>query len=112
MAAVDTVIVNWNSTITALWTLANADTGNAAIMNRFADRTVAVTGTFGGATVTVEGSNDKVNWFTLNDNAGAALTFTAAGMKLILENPVYVRAKTAGGAGTAVSVIIAGAGGQ
>lgn len=96
------------------WTLGNADTGAAAIMNRWSDKTVHVTGTFAGATITIQGSNDNVNWLTLNDTAGTpvALTFAATGMKVILENPIYIRAISSGGAGTAVTVIIAGSGGQ
>lgn len=105
-------IVTSDHQFTASWALGNADTGVATDMHRWADRTVHVVGTFGGATVTIQGSNDNVNWLTLNDNAGAALTFTVTGMKLILENPLYVRAITSGGAGTALTVIIAGAGGQ
>lgn len=103
---------DFNKMRTASWALGNADTGNAVDMHRWADRTVQVLGTFGGATVTIQGSNDNTNWVTLNDSGSTALTFTAAGMKLILENPIYVRAISAGGTASAITVIIAGAGGQ
>lgn len=106
-----TVIDN-DHQVAVTWALGNADTGVASNIKRWADRTVHVTGTFGGATVTIQGSNDNVTFATLNDNTGAALTFTAAGLKVILENPTYIRAVTSGGAGTAVVVVIAGAGGQ
>lgn len=107
-----TKILDGNKMYTATWALGNADTGLAADLHRWADRTVHVVGTFGGATVTIQGSNDNTNWLTLNDSSGAALAFTATGMKVILENPIYVRAISAGGGGTAVTVIVAGAGGQ
>lgn len=113
MAAQLALTVNdYNKMRTATWTLGNADTGNAADMHRWSDRTVQVVGTFGAATVVIQGSNDNTNWVTLNDSNGAALSFTAAGMKVILENPIWIRAVSSGGTGTAVSVIVAGAGGQ
>lgn len=105
-------IIDNDHQVTVTWALGNADTGVATNISRWADRTVHVLGTFGGATVTIQGSNDNTNWVTLNDTGGSALTFTAAGMKIIAENPVYMRATTSGGAGTAVSVIVRGAGGQ
>lgn len=105
-------IINANKMAVLLWTLGNADTGVASDMFRWADRTVQVSGTFGGATIVIEGSNDKTTWFTLNDNAGLPLSFTAAGMKLMLENPIYVRPVSSGGTGTSVAISIAGAGGQ
>jgi hypothetical protein len=107
-----TSIVTSDHQFTASWALGNADTGLGVDMHRWADRTVQVVGTFGGATVLIEGSNDNSNWLTLNDSSGAALSFTATGMKVILENPLYVRASSSGGAGSAITVIIAGAGGQ
>lgn len=106
-----TVIDN-DHQVAVTWSLGNADTGVPSAISRWADRTVHVTGTFGGATVTMQGSNDNTNWATLNDTSGSALTFTATGMKLIGENPIYIRAITAGGAGTAVVVVVRGAGGQ
>lgn len=105
-------ILDNNKMNTATWALGIADTGLPVDMHRWADRTVQVSGTFGGATVTIQGSNDKITWFTLNDNTGAALAVTTAVLKLILENPIYVRAISAGGAGSAITVILAGAGGQ
>ena len=94
-----------------LWeTMADDDVGGVAGADAgspsFADKTVHVTGTFGGATVTIEGSNDGTNFVTLNDAGGSALSFTSAGLKTILENPLEIRPKTAGGSGTDVDVII------
>jgi len=112
MATVHTENVDNDKMKSETWTLGNADTGASALMRRWADRTVHVLGTFAGATITIQGSNDNTNWLTLNDSLGSPLTFTATGMKLILENPIWVRAISSGGAGTAATVIIAGAGGQ
>jgi len=110
-----TVIGNTNGDpngVTASWTLGNADTGVAANIRRYADRTVQVSGTFGGATVIIQGSNDNSTWFTLNDNTGAALSFVANGLKVMLENPSYIRPVSSGGAGSTIVVIVSGSGGQ
>ena len=74
----------------------------------WADRTTQATGTFGGATCAIEGSNDNVNWFTLSNAAGAtAATFTAAGVKTIIELPRYMRPNlTVVGVGATITVIL------
>jgi len=58
-----------------------------------ADRTVQVIGTFGGATVIIEGSNDGVTWAQCHDATGVLIAFTAAGMNVLLENPLHLRAR-------------------
>ena len=85
-------------------TLTATDVGEARVNTYYNDRTVSVTGTFGG-TVSIQGSNDGTNWFTLTDNSGLALEFTAAGMKLIAEAPLYIR-PSAGSGVSDVDVII------
>ena len=74
----------------------------------FADKTVQASGTWASATVVIQGSNDNVTWFTLNDPGGTALSFTADAIKVILENPLYIRPKSSGGSGTDVNVTLAG----
>lgn len=68
-------------------------TGQAIDCGNFADKSVQVTGTFGGATVTIQGSNivTSPTYATLNDPTGSAITFTSAGIKGILENTYWVR---------------------
>jgi hypothetical protein len=80
------------------WTLTGTDTGVLSttgptyVQNpQGSDRSVQVSGTFGGGTVLIEGSNDGSNWFTLTDPTGAALSFAAAGLKQILELTRYIR---------------------
>jgi len=74
----------------------------------WADRTVHVSGTFGGATCTIQGSNDNSNWFSLHQaHDGSVAAFTAAGMCAILENPRYIRPNlTVAGVGATVNVIL------
>lgn len=85
------------------WDLTQADaTGTASSHAGAADRTVQVAGTFGGATVVIQGSNqhDPTEWHTLHDMAGADLSFTSGGMRVMGENPLHVRAVLTGGDGT------------
>lgn len=46
----------------------------------------------GGAVVTIQGSNDGTNYFTMtNASGGAAVTFSADGGKQTIERPRYIR---------------------
>jgi len=87
-------------------TVGNADVGQAHEMASWPDRTVHLFGTWGGATIVLQGSNDGTNWQTLRDPGGNNLSFTADGLKAILENPRYIRPSSSGGTGTDVDVII------
>lgn len=81
-----------------------SDTGIAFEYSKHPTKTVHVIGTFGG-TVTIQGSNDprgltdpgSAVWTTLTADGTNALTFTAAGMKTIHENPRFIRAITGSG---------------
>ena len=67
----------------------------------FSDRSVQVIGTFGGATVTMQGSNDGgTTWNTLNDAFGTALTFTAGGIKQVTEVCGHMRPLVSSASGT------------
>lgn len=72
----------------------------------YVDRTVQVTGTFGGATIVLEGSNDGTNFVTLNAPGNSALSFTSAGLKQILESAAYIRPNISGGAGVSVDITV------
>lgn len=86
--------------------MANGDVGSAFDLVNHADRSVHVVGTFGaGGSVSLKGSNDGVDWRTLRDPLGNALTFTSADLKGVLELPRYVRPEvTAGDGTTAITV--------
>ena len=89
----------------ATWSaLATGDTGEPLSNPSYADRSVQVTGTFGGATITIEGSNDGTNYTTLTDTAGAALSFTVTGVRQILQVTRYIRPLVTGGAGVVINV--------
>lgn len=84
------------------WTgLLVGDTGSPVQFNKYADRCTQITGTFGvGGSVSMEGSNDGVNWFPVNKMAGGAATFTAAGGGQLLDNPLFMRPNVTAGDGT------------
>ncbi len=72
------------------------------------DKTVQATGTWGGATLVVQGSADNVTYVGLNDSRGEgnAISMSADNIVTIAENPQYIRAVTSGGTGTSLTVTI------
>lgn len=88
------------------WTpLTNSNTdGSPVVATEWADRCVSIDGTFGGATVVIQGSNDGSNWYTLNNAQGTAISGTAGLLKQIVEVPYYIRPLLSGGAGSSVTV--------
>jgi len=92
-----------------LWeTITCGDTGSIYEVPDWATSlTVQVHGTFTDdaspaetATLTMQGSNDGANWATLHADDGNDVAFTAAGMEIIAELPMYIRPnlnKTSGG---------------
>lgn len=95
--------------------LLNTDTGDWLEIGNHSDKCFQVTGTFGGATVTIQGSNDPLVITTPLSAAAATLTdplgnnATSAAsttMKQILENPRYIRPSVSGGDGTTVLSVI------
>jgi hypothetical protein len=103
MAVVDALITVPVSHVAIVsWlTLLDDDTGDAQVTAHYADKTVTVTGTFGASgSVTLQGSNDGSIWHTLVDPQGNDLTFTAAGIEQVLENPLYLRPIVTVGDGT------------
>ena len=92
-----------------LWeTITEGDTGAWVDIKKFTDNTITVTGDFSSETLTMQGSNsaDGSNPFTLTDNNGLPVTFTAAGAKLIAEAPKVIRPSLSGSTGGDVDVIL------
>lgn len=85
--------------------MATGDTSEPVGFASMSDRSIQVEGTFGGATVNIEGSNDKgATWAPIQDAEGALLTFTAAGLKQVLEVTGLIRATVTGGAASGINV--------
>lgn len=81
--------------------MANSDTGQPySDWGNFA-RSVQVEGAFGSAgSISIEGSNDGVNWHVLLNAAGSAATLTAAGIINIQTNAANIRPHVTAGDGT------------
>jgi len=91
-----------------LWeTITNANSdGSPVAASSFAHASVQVTGTFGGATCTIQASNDGSNWVTATDQAGAAVTFTSAGLKHVYTKAAFIRPLLSGGSGSDLDVTL------
>jgi len=97
------------SIISFTWALTTADPTGAYIdQTAWADRTFTASGTWGGATCTIEGSNDGTNWMPLSDAAGAADATAAANKAItVVELTRYIRPNlTTVGVGATVTVTL------
>ena len=70
----------------ATWVLATGDTAAPIQLAMSGDRSVQVS-----AAATIEGSNDGVTYFTLNDASGSPLALAGPGLKQILEITRWIR---------------------
>jgi len=100
---------DYNS-IEILWeTMTSADgTGHGADVSQYSELSYQATGTFGGATVVMQGSNDGgTTWATLRDDLGNALSLTVAGLLSILEPVGMIRPfLSVAGAGADIDVTL------
>jgi hypothetical protein len=67
---------------------------------------VQFTGTFGGATVVLQGSNDGTNWVTLKDTQGEDISATDAGMFEFTSAARYLRVSASGGTSQSINAYI------
>lgn len=97
------------SVFLASWSLTTANADGAPIERvEWADRTWQAVGTWGGATLAFQGSNDGTNWFPLTNAAGgSAATLSANGGLATVELPRFVRPNlTTPGAGATITVTL------
>lgn len=92
-----------------LWeTLTESDTAGsvlpASVLSLFGS--VQVIGTFGGATVVFQGSNDGTNWVNLNDKDGNAISLSAAGAAEFSTAMLYLRPSASGGSSQDIDVYV------
>jgi len=89
-------------------TLTEADSAEAAELNSLSGLagSVQVTGTFGGATVTLQSSNDGTNFATMKDPAGNDISMTSAGMSEFSTAARYIRPSATGGTAQDVDVTV------
>lgn len=110
MATVAPTITRLGDNVVILdYLLTNADSDGAPFKAKhfgdYSDRNVAVYGTFGGATITVQGSGDSASWTGLTDAGSVAISLGAAGTETINETTPFTRPLLTGGAGSSVHVV-------
>lgn len=81
-------------------------TGTWLEMPASSDRSIQVDGTWGSATLVVQGSNDGVSWHTLTDPQGNAISKTADFIEMVTELTRYIRVSTSGGTGTDLDAVL------
>jgi len=91
----------------AAWAgLLNGDDGSPFGSSDYSDRSVQVTGTFGATgSVSIEGSNDGVNYVGLTDPQGNAIAITEAKIEQVSELTRYIRPRVTAGDGTTTLVV-------
>lgn len=67
---------------------------------------VQVVGTFGGATVKLQVSNDGTNWADASDVLGNAISLTATGYFEFSLSAAYIRPAITSGSGNDIDVIV------
>lgn len=80
--------------------MAGSDVGEAYEIYGYNDRTIQVAGTFDSGTIVLQGTVDATNYQTLRDPSSTAISFTAAGLKGVLEAVHKVRPSVSGGGGS------------
>ena len=95
--------------VLATWAaMATNDVGAGVPIAYAADLTTQATGTFGGGTITWQGSNDNTNWSSLTQRSGTtAMAFTAAGMGTANENPAWIRPAVTSGTSVVIKGVVA-----
>lgn len=89
--------------------MATGDVGQWVYSHSFGDRCVTCIGTFGGASVSWEGTNDDPNdpvaptAFPLHDVFGNLLTTASGEGKSVLQTPLAMRPKVTGGSAVSVT---------
>lgn len=91
------------------WTnLSTADTATGELIAGLGGAVgcMQVTGTFGGATITLQGSNDGTNFAAITDPAGNDVALSAAGIIDFSTAAAYIRPASSGGTADDVTVTV------
>ncbi len=97
------------SVLLPTWALSTANPDGLPLNKpSFMQMTWTAQGAWGGATLTLQGSNDGSNWFALTKFASStAAAFTADGIVMTNEAPLFVRPNlTSVGSGAAINVVL------
>lgn len=96
-------------TVIAEWAgMTPGDVGEPVRYAGAVDRTVQVFGTFGSASVALQGTLEATpaNWATLNDAQGDPIAITAAKVEAVTEMVRWVRPIVNGGTGSSITVLL------
>lgn len=93
------------SAMQVVWAAATeADTFAAILMAGYDARSISIQGTFGSATVVLNGSIDGTNYSGLTNMAGTAISKTSAAVSGVSEAVVYYQPAASGGTAQSLTV--------
>jgi hypothetical protein len=84
------------------------DTCEAVELPAWADASVQIEGTFGGATAVLKGSNDGTNYQNLTDPQGNDISKTTADLEQVTEVVRYMKPTFSGGTSQLLTVTVVG----
>lgn len=84
--------------------MANGDVGEPIALPQMADRSVQVVGTFGGGSVTIEGSINGTDYATLTDPQGNDLVISTGKIEAVTELVRFIRPRVTGDGTTSLNV--------
>jgi len=94
----DDLLLTWAS-------VTEADTFQQYLLDRaVSEISCHVSGTFGGATVTIKGGNVASEMLALTQLGGAAAATTVADIFSLLDRPIYIQPTHAGGSSESVTI--------
>jgi len=74
--------------------------------SHYDDRSIQVTGTFGGSTTALHGSNDGSNFSALSDAFGVSIGLSSAGIKQVMEYTYSFKPVPSGGTGQSLTMTV------
>ncbi len=94
------------STLQIIWTpVTEADTCAPVEFPECSDKSIQVLGTFGGASVALNGSNNNGTTFApLSDPGGTVIAITSAKIKAVLENTQQIQPVASGGTSQSLTI--------
>lgn len=104
---VDALIIKWGP-------IGDSDTCVGVKRPDLADRSFQVEGTFNGATIQCQGSNDSIdgsngsgNWRQLSNPSGTAIGISTSGaIQQVTEATLWIRPSTSGGTSSSLTVTV------
>ncbi len=109
MPAIDPTFTPVQGVVQSQWLAAStANTPNALLVKNNSARkaSVQITGTFGGATVAIQGSNDGTNFVTLKDVTNTAMSGGAAAYYEFETSALYIKPLITGGTGDTITITV------